>query len=75
MGTVSIDANGDRNADYSLLDLNPETDMFEVSEFATVWTNQSIYFVSKQLLETINWCTLQFERKIEMLYEFNATFQ
>ncbi|ESP02584.1 hypothetical protein LOTGIDRAFT_237906 [Lottia gigantea] len=29
-GTVSIDANGDRNADYSLLDLNPENDKFEV---------------------------------------------
>ncbi len=29
-GTVSIDENGDRNADYSLLDLNPETDKFEV---------------------------------------------
>ena len=30
-GTVSIDANGDRNADYSLLDLRPETGSFEVS--------------------------------------------
>ncbi|XP_071098571.1 atrial natriuretic peptide receptor 1-like [Haliotis cracherodii] len=29
-GTVSIDDNGDRNADYSLLDLNPKTDRFEV---------------------------------------------
>ncbi|XP_046585125.1 atrial natriuretic peptide receptor 1-like isoform X2 [Haliotis rubra] len=29
-GTVSIDANGDRNADYSLLDLNPKTNKFEV---------------------------------------------
>ncbi|KAL8577966.1 hypothetical protein ACOMHN_011517 [Nucella lapillus] len=29
-GTVSIDENGDRNADYSLLDLNPEKDKFEV---------------------------------------------
>ncbi|KAK6176544.1 hypothetical protein SNE40_014809 [Patella caerulea] len=29
-GTVSIDANGDRNADYSLLDMNPENDKFEV---------------------------------------------
>ncbi|GFO01839.1 guanylate cyclase [Plakobranchus ocellatus] len=29
-GTVSIDSNGDRNADYSLLDLNPETESFEV---------------------------------------------
>ncbi|XP_041355462.1 receptor-type guanylate cyclase gcy-28-like [Gigantopelta aegis] len=31
-GTVSIDSNGDRNADYSLLDLNPATDQFEVVE-------------------------------------------
>ncbi|XP_050396920.1 atrial natriuretic peptide receptor 1 isoform X2 [Patella vulgata] len=29
-GTVSIDANGDRNADYSLLDLNPNNNQFEV---------------------------------------------
>ncbi|XP_035829365.1 atrial natriuretic peptide receptor 1 [Aplysia californica] len=29
-GTVSIDENGDRNADYSLLDMNPETHKFEV---------------------------------------------
>ncbi|KAK0055740.1 atrial natriuretic peptide receptor 1, partial [Biomphalaria pfeifferi] len=29
-GNVSIDENGDRNADYSLLDLNPETGTFEV---------------------------------------------
>ncbi|XP_041356301.1 atrial natriuretic peptide receptor 1-like [Gigantopelta aegis] len=29
-GTVSIDDNGDRNSDYSLLDLNPETSTFEV---------------------------------------------
>ena len=29
-GNVSIDANGDRNADYSLLDLNPKTNKFEV---------------------------------------------
>ena len=29
-GTVSIDENGDRNADYSLLDLNPNTNKFEV---------------------------------------------
>ncbi|XP_064645630.1 atrial natriuretic peptide receptor 1-like isoform X2 [Lineus longissimus] len=29
-GTVSIDENGDRNADYSLLDLNPKTNKFEV---------------------------------------------
>ncbi|XP_063438134.1 atrial natriuretic peptide receptor 1-like isoform X2 [Mytilus trossulus] len=29
-GTVSIDENGDRNADYSLLDMNPRTHKFEV---------------------------------------------
>ncbi|KAL8621365.1 hypothetical protein ACOMHN_053386 [Nucella lapillus] len=29
-GTVSIDANGDRNADYSLLDLDPATETFQV---------------------------------------------
>jgi len=30
-GTVSIDANGDRNGDYSILDMNPKTERFEVS--------------------------------------------
>lgn len=29
-GNVTIDANGDRLSDYSLLDLNPNTGMFEV---------------------------------------------
>ncbi|XP_035828441.1 atrial natriuretic peptide receptor 1 [Aplysia californica] len=29
-GTVSIDANGDRNADYSLLDMDPATSTFRV---------------------------------------------
>jgi len=29
-GNVSIDANGDRNGDYSLLDMNPETGRFQV---------------------------------------------
>jgi len=29
-GVVSIDANGDRNADYSLLDMDPRTGKFEV---------------------------------------------
>ncbi|KAK3793475.1 hypothetical protein RRG08_055773, partial [Elysia crispata] len=29
-GTVSIDRNGDRNVDYSLLDLNTDTETFEV---------------------------------------------
>ena len=31
-GTVSIDANGDRNADYSLLDMNPKNGEFQVSD-------------------------------------------
>jgi len=30
-GTVSIDANGDRNGDYSLLDMNSTTGRFQVS--------------------------------------------
>lgn len=29
-GTVSIDENGDRNADYSLLDMDPVTGNFQV---------------------------------------------
>jgi len=40
-GKVSIDENGDRNADYSLLDLDPETGLFEVRLFmvnARLWS-------------------------------------
>ena len=33
-GNVSIDENGDRNADYSLLDMDPETGKFEVKKNA-----------------------------------------
>ncbi|KAK2179118.1 hypothetical protein NP493_512g02032 [Ridgeia piscesae] len=40
-GTVSIDANGDRNADYSLLDMNPENSKFEV--VANYYGNRKIY--------------------------------
>jgi len=36
-GKVSIDENGDRNADYSLLDLNPETGLFEVRSQVTAY--------------------------------------
>ncbi|ELT96795.1 hypothetical protein CAPTEDRAFT_124162 [Capitella teleta] len=42
-GTVSIDENGDRNADYSLLDLNPNTDSFEASVVANYFGNRKIY--------------------------------
>ena len=30
-GKVTIDENGDRDADYSILDLNPDTEKFEVT--------------------------------------------
>jgi len=30
-GNVTIDENGDRDADYSILDMNPDTGQFEVS--------------------------------------------
>ncbi len=29
-GNVSIDSNGDRNADYSLLDMDPDSGLFQV---------------------------------------------
>ena len=32
-GTVSIDENGDRNADYSLLDMDPDSGKFQVITF------------------------------------------
>ena len=32
-GNVSIDVNGDRNADYSLLDMDPATGLFQVLLF------------------------------------------
>jgi hypothetical protein len=37
---VSIDANGDRNADYSLLDMDPETGEFEVKSW---WKQLTVY--------------------------------
>lgn len=43
-GNVSIDANGDRNADYSLLDLNPETGKFEVSVEHSQQNHAFIFF-------------------------------
>ncbi|XP_071083341.1 atrial natriuretic peptide receptor 1-like isoform X2 [Haliotis cracherodii] len=50
-GTVSIDQNGDRNADYSLLDLNPETDTFEV--VANYYGNKKQYEPVEH--KTIHW--------------------
>lgn len=38
-GNVTIDSNGDRISDYSLLDLNPETGMFEVWTLITCKRN------------------------------------
>ena len=35
-GTVSIDENGDRNADYSLLDMDPHTGKFQVINLKSV---------------------------------------
>lgn len=35
-GEVSIDANGDRNGDYSLLDMNKETGLFEVCNMCNI---------------------------------------
>ncbi len=32
-GNVTIDSNGDRLSDYSLLDMNPNTGVFEVCNF------------------------------------------
>ena len=36
-GKVSIDENGDRNADYSLLDLDPDTGLFQVRSQVTAY--------------------------------------
>ncbi|GAB6027782.1 hypothetical protein CHUAL_002017 [Chamberlinius hualienensis] len=43
-GNVRIDANGDRNADYSLLDMNPNTGLFKVVA--------NYYGDSKQFIDT-----------------------
>jgi len=40
-GKVSIDENGDRNADYSLLDLDPDTGFFEVGSEVIVYQQRS----------------------------------
>lgn len=42
-GTVSIDENGDRSVDYSILDMNPNTGNFEVVA--------NYYGVSKQVID------------------------
>ena len=46
-GNVSIDDNGDRNADYSLLDMDPDTGEFEVTIYNLIFT------FSKQSLKDI----------------------
>ena len=38
-GDVNIDENGDRIADYSLLDMDPETSKFEVRKFILTFYN------------------------------------
>jgi atrial natriuretic peptide receptor A len=49
-GNVSIDGNGDRNSDYSLLDMNPETSLFEV--VANYYHNSGLTFVEGK---SIHW--------------------
>ena len=44
-GQVSIDKNGDRIADYSLLDMDPETYMFHVSAALTYTQLSSLAFL------------------------------
>ena len=53
-GTVSIDENGDRNADYSLLDMN-ESGTFEVSDVTSGWLINLAY---KQTLLLAGGCEL-----------------
>ena len=43
-GYVNIDNNGDRIADYSLLDMDPETYMFQVSAALTCAQLSSLAF-------------------------------
>jgi hypothetical protein len=43
-GQVNIDANGDRIADYSLLDMDPETYTFHVSAAVTYTQLNSLAF-------------------------------
>ena len=43
-GQVNIDSNGDRIADYSLLDMNPETYTFHVSSAVTYTQLSSLPF-------------------------------
>ncbi|EDS31817.1 atrial natriuretic peptide receptor A [Culex quinquefasciatus] len=49
-GNVTIDANGDRLSDYSLLDLNPNTGMFEI--VANYFHDGGLHFVEGK---TIHW--------------------
>lgn len=49
-GNVSIDGNGDRLSDYSLLDMNPETNLFEV--VANYYHSSGLTFVEGK---SIHW--------------------
>lgn len=54
-GHVSVDANGDRNADYSLLDMDPETGEFDV--VANYYGNEKEYVPVST--KTIDWANAE----------------
>ena len=58
-GNVSINDNGDRDADYALLDMDPETGIFQVV----------IYFVS-QIIFTVHHKNTQFGKSNFSLLQF-----
>lgn len=52
-GVVRIDANGDRNADYSLLDMNPVTGDFEVSNGVEIYLQSKVFRCFELIINSI----------------------
>lgn len=52
-GVVRIDANGDRNADYSLLDMNPVTGDFEVSNGVEIYLQSKVFRCFELIINNI----------------------
>ena len=68
-GVVSIDENGDRNADYSLLDMNPDNGKFEVRLQSKRKKIQSAEKLDLWLLRYVTDALCQFHR---LSRQFNA---
>ena len=67
-GNVSIDDNGDRNADYSLLDMDPDTGEFEV----TINNLMNIHDFWYDLVYLLAYLYGEFEVTINKFYNYSC---